>query len=233
MSASTPSNHDHDHDEHHHDGHSHHRHADSERPGHSHAPSKPWQATRAEAVEALLHELGVIDSARVDDIVQHYEERVGPKTGARVIARAWTDADFKARLMSDGLAACAELGIGGPETELLHVVENTDAVHNVIVCTLCSCYPWPVLGLPPAWYKSSAYRSRVVREPRKVLAEMGLELDPEVEVRVWDSISEIRYLVLPQRPAGTDDLTEEELMELVDRNAMIGVAKIDAPEIQS
>lgn len=228
MSASTPARHDN-----HQDGHqNHHRHADCERQGHSHAPTKPWQAIRAEAMEALLHELGVIDSARVDSIVQHYEERVGPKTGARIIARAWTDAAFKTRLMADGLAACAELGIGGPETELLHVVENTDEVHNVIVCTLCSCYPWPVLGLPPAWYKSSAYRSRVVREPRKVLAEMGLELDPEVEVRVWDSVSEIRYLVLPQRPAGTDGLSEEELADLVDRNAMIGVSKICAPEIQ-
>jgi nitrile hydratase len=184
-------------------------------------------------VEALLHELGVIDSARVDEIVQHYEEKVGPKTGARVVARAWTDPAFKQRLLADGLSACAELGIGGPETELLHVVENTDNVHNVIVCTLCSCYPWPVLGLPPAWYKSSAYRSRVVREPRTVLAEMGLPLAPEVEIRVWDSVSEIRYLVLPQRPAGTENMSEDELAALVQRNAMIGVAKVAAPEVPS
>jgi nitrile hydratase subunit alpha len=239
--STTSDDHDHDHDhdhghDHHHDhdhAHHHHRHADSERPGHSHAPSKPWQATRAEAVEALLHELGVIDSARVDAIVQHYEEKVGPKTGARVVARAWTDPAFKQRLLADGLAACAELGIGGPETELLHVVENTDTVHNVIVCTLCSCYPWPVLGLPPAWYKSSAYRSRVVREPRTVLAEMGLPLAPEVEVRVWDSVSEIRYLVLPQRPSGTEGMSEDELAALVQRNAMIGVAKVDGPEVHS
>lgn len=229
MSAAS-SDHDHDHGDNHGEHGHQHRHADSERLGHSHAPAKPWQATRAEAVEALLHELGVIDSARVDAIVQHYEERVGPKTGARVVARAWTDPAFKARLMADGLAACAELEIGGPETELLHVVENTDAVHNVVVCTLCSCYPWPILGLPPAWYKSSAYRSRVVREPRRVLSEMGLDLDQQVEIRVWDSVSEIRYLVLPQRPAGTEGMSEEELAVLVHRNAMIGVAKVAAPE---
>jgi nitrile hydratase len=187
---------------------------------------KPWQAIRTEAVESLLVELGVIDSARVDEIVRHYEETVGPKGGARVVARAWTDPQFKQRLLADGLAACAELGLGGPETERLHVVENSPTVHNTVVCTLCSCYPWPILGIPPAWYKSSAYRSRMVREPRRLLAEMGLELDPSVEIRVWDSVSEIRYLVLPERPPGTESLGEEELAALVTRDAMIGVARV-------
>lgn len=187
---------------------------------------KPWQAVRTEAVESLLVELGVIDSARVDEIVRHYEEKVGPKGGARVVAKAWTDPEFKKRLLADGLAACAELGLGGPETEKLHVIENTPSVHNAVVCTLCSCYPWPILGVPPAWYKSSAYRSRMVRQPRKLLAEMGLALEPSVEIRVWDSVSEIRYLVLPERPAGTESLTEEQLSELVSRDAMIGVAKV-------
>lgn len=194
-----------------------------------HKPAdKPWQAVRTEAVESLLVELGVIDSARVDEIVKHYEEKVGPKGGARVVARAWTDPDFRKRLLADGLAACAELGLGGPETEKLHVVENSPTVHNAVVCTLCSCYPWPILGVPPAWYKSSAYRSRMVREPRRLLGEMGLELDPSVEIRVWDSVSEIRYLVLPERPAGTESLSEEQLADLVTRDAMIGVAKVTA-----
>jgi nitrile hydratase subunit alpha len=193
---------------------------------HSHPPDKPWQAIRTEAVESLLVELGVIDPNRVDDIVRHYEEKVGPKGGARVVARAWTDPEFKRRLLADGLAACAELGLGGPETEKLHVVENTPEVHNAVVCTLCSCYPWPILGVPPAWYKSSAYRSRLVREPRRLLAEMGLCLDPAIEIRVWDSVSEIRYLVLPERPVGTESMTEDELAALVTRDAMIGVAKV-------
>ncbi|MDX6804681.1 nitrile hydratase subunit alpha [Terrihabitans rhizophilus] len=207
--------HDHHHD-HHHDGHSH---------GHEEL-ERPWQAVRTEAVESLLADLGIIDPARVDEIVRYYEEKVGPKTGARVVAKAWTDPEFKARLLANGLEACAELGIGGPETEYLHVVENTPEVHNVIVCTLCSCYPWTVLGLPPAWYKSSAYRSRMVREPRRLLAEMGLPLQDDVRIQVWDSVSEIRYLVLPERPAGTDGLTEEQLIEIVSRDSMIGVAKL-------
>lgn len=192
----------------------------------NHPTSKPWQALRTEAIESLLNEVGVLSSSDVDRVVRHYEENVGPKTGARVIARAWVDPEFKSRLMADGLAACSELGIGGPETEYLHVVENTENVHNVVVCTLCSCYPWPILGLPPAWYKSSAYRSRLVREPRRVLRELGTELDEEVEVRVWDSVSEIRYLVLPQRPAGTEHMTEEQLAEIVTRDAMIGVVRL-------
>jgi nitrile hydratase len=188
--------------------------------------NKSWQAIRTEAVESLLHEIGVIDSSDVDEIVHHYEEKVGPKTGARIILKAWTDPDFKSRLLADGLKACAELGIGGPETERLRVVENTDTVHNVVVCTLCSCYPWPILGLPPAWYKSSAYRSRLVREPRALLAEMGLQLPNETEVRVWDSVSEIRYLVLPQRPLNSEGMSESELMSIISREAMIGVAKV-------
>lgn len=195
---------------------------------HDHPKEKPWQAVRTEAVESLLAELGVIDPQRVDEIVRHYEETVGPKTGARVVARAWVDPAFRVRLLADGLAACAELGIGGPETELLHVVENTPTLHNVVVCTLCSCYPWPILGLPPAWYKSSAYRSRLVREPRRLLDEMGLTLEPSVEIKVWDSVAEIRYLVLPERPAGTDSLDEAALAALVTRDAMIGVAQVHA-----
>lgn len=191
---------------------------------------KPWQAVRTEAVESLLAEIGVIDSERVDEIVKHYEENVGPKTGARVVAKAWTDPEFKARLLEDGLKACAELGIGGPETERLWVVENTPEVHNAVVCTLCSCYPWPILGLPPAWYKSSAYRSRLVREPRTLIAEMGLSLPENVEIRVWDSVSEIRYLVLPERPAGTEHLSESELADIVTRDSMIGVAKLEYQE---
>lgn len=193
---------------------------------HDHDHEKPWQAVRTEAVESLLSELGIVDSARVDQIVAYYEEGIGPKAGARVVAKAWKDPDFKARLLANGLDACAELGLGGPETEYLHVVENSSVVHNVIVCTLCSCYPWTILGLPPAWYKSSAYRSRLVREPRRVLSELGLSLGDDVKIQVWDSVSEIRYLVLPERPAGTDDLSEDELAKLVTRDSMIGVARL-------
>ena len=188
---------------------------------------KPWQSVRTEAVESLLNELGVIDSTRVDEIVHHYEERIGPKTGARVVAKAWYDPAFKERLLKNGIDACAELGIGGPETEYLHVVENTPDVHNVVVCTLCSCYPWTVLGLPPAWYKSSAYRSRMIREPRRLLSEMGLPLGESVRIQVWDSISEIRYLVLPERPEGSEGFSEEQLADLVTRDSMIGVAKLE------
>ncbi len=193
---------------------------------HHEHPKKAWQAIRTEAIESLLNEINVLSSEDVDRVVQHYEENVGPKTGASVIARAWVDPAFKQRLLKDGLAACAELGIGGPETELLHVVENTPKVHNVVVCTLCSCYPWPILGLPPVWYKSSAYRSRMVREPRQVLSELGVDLTSEVEVRVWDSVSEIRYLVMPERPANTENLSESELAELITRDHMIGVARV-------
>lgn len=182
-------------------------------------------ATRVEALEALLLEKKLVDTKTVDQIIEHYETNVGPLNGAKVVARAWVDAAYKERLLGNATKAVAELGVGGPQGEHLVAVENTADVHNVVVCTLCSCYPWPVLGLPPNWYKSPEYRSRVVREPRKVLSEMGLELPEKTEVRVWDSSSEVRYLVLPQRPPGTDSMTETELAELVTRDSMIGVAK--------
>ena len=187
------------------------------------------RALRAEALEALLVEKGLLDSSAVDAVIRLYEEDVGPLNGARTVARAWTDPDYKARLLEDGTAAIAELGFGGPQGEHMVVVENTAQVHNLVVCTLCSCYPWPVLGLPPSWYKSPAYRSRAVREPRALLIEMGLELDEDVEVRVWDSSAEIRYLVLPEQPPGTEDLDEDTLAKLVTRDAMIGVARVDPP----
>ena len=194
---------------------------------HAHDPSDP--AVRVEALESLLVEKGLVDPGIVDEIVRYYEEDVGPMNGARVVARAWTDPAYKRRLLADGTAAIAELGFGGQEGAHVRVVENTPAVHNVVVCSLCSCYPWPVLGLPPAWYKSPAYRARVVREPRAVLAEMGLVLPADVEVRVWDSSAEIRYLVLPERPAGTEPLGADELASLVTRDAMIGAAKVRRP----
>ena len=185
-------------------------------------------ALRVEALEALLVEKGLMDSASVEHIIHHYETRVGPLNGARVVARAWVDPGYRRRLLTDATAAIAELGIGGPQGEQMVAVENTEAVHNVVVCTLCSCYPWAVLGLPPAWYKSPAYRSRVVREPRAVLAEMGLALPPETRVRVWDSSAELRYLVLPRRPAGTEGWDEAALAARVTRDSMIGVAQVTA-----
>lgn len=187
-------------------------------------------ATRVEALEALLLEKNLVDTKTVDQIIVHYETNVGPLNGAKVVARAWVDAAYKERLLQNATTAVAELGFGGPQGEHLVALENTPDTHNVVVCTLCSCYPWPVLGLPPNWYKSPEYRSRVVREPRKVLSEMGLELPAETQVRVWDSSSEVRYLVLPQRPPGTESLNEEQLATLVTRDSMIGVAK---PEVIS
>jgi nitrile hydratase subunit alpha len=187
-------------------------------------------AVRVEAVEALLVEKGIVDSAVVDEIIEHYETHVGPLNGAKVVARAWTDPGYRERLLADATSAVGELGFGGPEGHMVVAVENTPEVHNVVVCTLCSCYPWPLLGLPPGWYKSPAYRSRMVAEPRAVLGEMGLELPDEVRVRVWDSSAEARYLVLPERPPGTDDLDEEELTKLVTRDAMIGVARALPPD---
>ena len=186
------------------------------------------RALRVEALESLLTDKGLVDAELIDGIVNAYEHDVGPMNGARVVARAWTAPDYKRRLLDDGTAAISELGFAGPQGEHIVVVENTPAVHNVVVCTLCSCYPWPVLGLPPSWYKDPAYRSRVVREPRAVLAEMGLPLPDEVDVRVWDSSAEIRYLVLPERPAGTENLSEDELAVLVTRDSMIGVAKVES-----
>ncbi|MFI8182317.1 nitrile hydratase subunit alpha [Actinacidiphila glaucinigra] len=186
-------------------------------------------ALRTEALEQLLTERGLIDPAAMDAIIATYETRVGPLNGAKVVARAWTDPLYKSRLLQDGTAAIAELGFTGPQGEHIVVVENTPTTHNVVVCTLCSCYPWPVLGLPPSWYKDPAYRSRVVREPRAVLSEMGLDLADDVRITVRDSTSEVRWLVLPERPAGTEHLTEEELVPLVTRDAMVGVAKVTAP----
>jgi nitrile hydratase len=178
---------------------------------------------RVEALEALLVEKGLIDASVVDQVIEHYETSVGPLNGAKVVARAWVDPQYRARLLEDGTQAVAELGFGGPEGHMMIAVENTPSVHNVIVCTLCSCYPWPVLGLPPSWYKSPAYRSRMVAEPRAVLREMGLELPEDVRVCVWDSSAEARYLVLPQRPDGSEGMDEAELAKLVTRDSMIGV----------
>ena len=199
----------------------------SEDHGHGHhaAPLAPVEA-RVAAMEALLTEKGLLDPAVVDEIVAHFENNLGPMNGARVVARAWVDPDYKTRLLADGTTAIAELGFGGPEGEHMVVVENTPDVHNMIVCTLCSCYPWPTLGLPPTWYKAPAYRSRAVREPRALLAEMGTVVPDDVEIRVWDSSAEVRYLVLPQRPAGVDGKTEDELASLVTRDSMIGVQRL-------
>ena len=186
-------------------------------------------ALRVKALESLLVEKGLVDPAALDAIIETYAHEVGPRNGARVVARAWSDPAYKARLLADATAAIAELGYGGRQGEHMVVVENTPEVHNLVVCTLCSCYPWPVLGLPPTWYKSAAYRSRAVIDPRGVLAEFGLSLGDAVEIQVWDSTAEIRYLVLPERPAGTEDLDEAALADLVGRDAMIGVAKVAAP----
>ncbi|HLM84930.1 MAG TPA: nitrile hydratase subunit alpha [Solirubrobacteraceae bacterium] len=193
---------------------------------HHHHPTLPSPVeARAAALEALLTEKGLVSPEFIDSIVSAYANDIGPMNGAKVVARAWVDDEYRERLLGDGTAAIAELGFGGPEGEHMVVVENTPDVHNVIVCTLCSCYPWPVLGLPPNWYKSPPYRSRVVREPRKVLSEMGVELPESVSVRVWDSSAEVRYLVLPKRPQATDGMSEEDLAKLVTRDAMIGVAR--------
>jgi len=180
---------------------------------------------RVKALESLLVEKGLVDPAALDAIIDTYEHKVGPRNGARVVARAWSDPEYKRRLLDDATAAIAELGYGGRQGEHMVVVENAAKVHNLVVCTLCSCYPWPVLGLPPVWYKSSPYRSRAVSNPRGVLAEFGLALPDDVEIRVWDSTAEIRYLVLPERPAGTEALNEEQLAELVTRDSMIGVGQ--------
>lgn len=192
-------------------------------PHRPHEPSPVEQ--RVAALEDLLVEQGYLTREEIDAFVQRYEHDIGPMNGARVVARAWVDDSYRERLLTDGTAAIAELGYGGAEGGLMIVVENTDAVHNVVVCTLCSCYPWPVLGLPPEWYKSAPYRSRVVREPRTVLGELGCHVPDDVEVRVWDSSAEARYLVLPRRPDGTDGMSEDALAELVTRDGMIGVAE--------
>jgi nitrile hydratase len=209
---SAPS-HDHDHD--HHD--------------HQVVPSD--LALRVKALESLLTEKGLVDAKALDALVDRYQNKVGPRNGARVVARAWTDTAYKQRLVANATAAIAELGYGGAQGEHIVVVENTPQIHNLIVCTLCSCYPWSVLGLPPVWYKSAPYRSRSVIDPRGVLREFGLELDDETEIRVWDSTAELRYLVLPERPAGSVNLDEDALAGLVTRDAMIGVAKVALPAL--
>ena len=187
---------------------------------HSHLPSDP--ELRVKAVETLLLNKGLIDSKTLDELIDTYENRIGPQNGAKVVAKAWVDPEYKKRLLNDATSAIRELSYQGRQGENMVVVENTPETHNVIVCTLCSCYPWPVLGIPPTWYKSDEYRSRTVREPRKVLLEFGLSLDPKVQIKVWDSTAEIRYLVLPMRPKGSENMDESELAELVTRNSMIG-----------
>jgi nitrile hydratase len=181
---------------------------------------------RVAAIESVLVEKGILDTDAVDAIVQHFEDNLGPMNGAKVVAHAWSDAVYKQRLLADGTAAIEELGFGGPEGHYMVVVENTPEVHNLVVCTLCSCYPWATLGLPPKWYKAPAYRTRAVREPRKLLAEMGTIIPADVEIRVWDSSAEARYLVLPMRPDQTADMSEEQLASVVTRDSMIGVQQL-------
>src|SRR5579864_7171082 len=205
-----------------------HAHADEHDHEHQVVPSDP--ALRVKALESLLVEKGLVDQAALDALIDTFEHKVGPRNGAKVVARAWVDPHYKARLLADAASAIAEIGLGqvavGDHTLVL---ENTPKVHNLVVCTLCSCYPWSVLGLPPMWYKSAAYRSRAVIDPRGVLREFGVQLDEDVEVRVWDSTAELRYLVLPERPAGSASLSEDELAALVTRDAMVGVAKVTLP----
>ena len=209
--------------------HAHHHHHDHDHdPAHSTVPDD--MTLRVKALESLLTEKGLVDPGALDAIVQYYEHKVGPRNGARVVARAWTDPAYKVRLLKDATAAIAELGYAGRQGEHMVVLENTPTLHNLVVCTLCSCYPIPVLGLPPVWYKSAPYRSRAVIEPRTVLREFGLDLRDDVEVRVWDSTAELRYLVLPERPAGTAAMTEAQLAALVTRDAMIGTARVAPPQ---
>ena len=196
---------------------------------HPHALLPPEPALRVKALETLLTRKGLIDPAALDEIIDTYENRIGPRNGAQVVARAWSNPAFRAALLEDATAVVADMGFFGRQGEHMVAVENTDSTHNIVVCTLCSCYPWPLLGIPPGWYKSDAYRARVVREPRKVLANFGVELPEETAVRVWDSTAEVRYLVIPQRPAGTDGLSEEELAALVTRDSMIGTGLAKVP----
>ncbi len=198
--------------------------------GHDHSTPPSDTALRVKALESLLVEKGLVDPAALDALIDTYENKVGPRNGAAVVARAWADPDYKAWLLDDATAAIAELGYTGRQGEHMVAVENTAQVHNMVVCTLCSCYPWTVLGLPPVWYKASPYRARVVKEPRKVLAEFGVTLPEEVEIRVWDSTAEIRYLVLPRRPEGSEDLDQAALAALVTRNSMIGTGLASTPE---
>ena len=200
--------HNHSHDDHEHD------HA------HSHLPSDP--ELRVKAIETLLLSKGLIDPNTLDELIDTYENKIGPQNGAKVVAKAWVDEDYKKRLLEDATSAIRELSYQGRQGENMVVVENTPETHNVVVCTLCSCYPWPVLGIPPTWYKSDEYRSRAVREPRKVLSEFGLNIDSKVQIKVWDSTAELRYLVLPMRPIGSENMSEVQLAKLVTRNSMIG-----------
>lgn len=196
---------------------------------HPHALLPPDPALRVRALETILTRKGLIDPAALDAIIDTYETKIGPKNGAQVVARAWSDPAFKAALLNDATAVVSEMGFYGRQGEHIVAVENTPAVHNMVVCTLCSCYPWPLLGIPPAWYKSDAYRARAVREPRKVLAEFGVVLPDETSVRVWDSTAEVRYLVVPMRPEGTDGWDVDALADIVTRDAMVGTAVVSAP----
>jgi nitrile hydratase subunit alpha len=197
---------------------------------HDHAEPPSELALRVKALESLLIDKGLVDAAAIDALIDTYETKVGPRNGAQVVARAWSDPAFKQWLLTDATAAIASLGYTGRQGEHMTVVENTPKVHNLVVCTLCSCYPWPVLGLPPVWYKSAPYRARAVADPHGVLKEFGTELAEDIEIRIWDSTSEMRYLVLPERPAGTEGWSEEELATLVTRNAMIGVEQAKSPQ---
>ena len=197
--------------------------------GQHHRETEPYAAIRTKAIESLLIEKGIFTGDAIDAQIQAYEKDIGPMNGAKVVARAWVDSGYRERLLVNGREAISEMGFADTQGAELVVLENTPAVHNVVVCTLCSCYPWSVLGLPPTWYKSFAYRSRVVIEPRKVLKEFGLELDDSVEVRVWDSNSDVRYMILPKRPDETDNMSEDELVELVSRDSMVGVAQAKSP----
>ena len=197
-----------------------HSHGHDHEDAHSLLPSDP--ELRVKAIESLLLSKGLVDAKTLDELIDTYENKIGPQNGAKVVAKAWIDNDYKKRLLADATSAIRELSYQGRQGENMIVVENTPEIHNIIVCTLCSCYPWPVLGIPPTWYKSDEYRSRTVREPRKVLSEFGVEIDSQVKVKVWDSTAELRYLVLPMRPKGSENMNESELAELVTRNSMIG-----------
>jgi nitrile hydratase len=214
--------HDHEHGHHHH----HHDDDDDVQEQREHGAPLSEVELRVRALESLLIDKGLVEPAALDTLIDTYETKVGPRNGAKIVARAWVDPEFKRRLLEDGTSAVAEHGFVGRQSEKLVVVENTPAVHNMVVCTLCSCYPWAVLGLPPVWYKSAPYRSRAVIDPRGVLRELGVGVPADTEVRVWDSTAEIRYMVLPERPAGTERMTEAQLAELVTRDAMIGVARV-------
>jgi len=227
--------HGHDHEHRGEHGHDHaHEHGEhgrhgTDNPDHPHnAPLSDVQL-RVKALESLLTEKGLVDPAALDELIDTYETKVGPRNGARVVAKAWVDPEFKRRLLADATATLADLGYIGRQGEDMVALENTPKVHNMVVCTLCSCYPWPVLGLPPVWYKSAPYRSRAVLDPRGVLSELGVALPDDVEVRVWDSTAELRYFVLPEQPPGTEGLSEEQLAALVTRDSMIGVARVQAP----